>query len=153
MWGALARQLFAYVLTRRGKRVLAFVGLMLLCFITALLIDTRLYLTAGFTGLLTVMTLFAWLASNIKQKRRDRVRERQDAEDAVRRAAVAQARGETIGKAKSTVAGAARTMTSGAVGAAKSGLAGARDTITLRRWRRNADAEDADAAKQGDKVS
>jgi hypothetical protein len=130
MWGALARQLFAYVLTRRGKKVLAFVGTMLLCFVTALLLDLKLYLTAGFTGLLTLVTLIAWLVQGFKQRRGDRLRERQDAEDAVRRAAAAQARGETIGKAKSTVAG--------AVGVAKSGLAGARDTITLRRWRRSA---------------
>ena len=156
MWGALARQLFAYVLTRRGKKVLAFVGTMLLCFVTALLLDLKLYLTAGFTGLLTLVTLVAWLVQGFKQRRGDRMRERQDAEDAVRRAAAAQARGETIGKAKSTVTGAARTMTSGAYGAAKSSLARGRDTITLRRWRRGAaeqsGADMAPDAKQPDKA-
>ena len=49
-WGALVRQLVLFTFTKRGKRVIVFVGLLLLCFVTALLVDLRMYLTAAFTG-------------------------------------------------------------------------------------------------------
>ena len=81
MWGALARQIAAFVLTRRGKKIFAFVGAMLLCFLTAFLIDTRLYLTAGFTGLLAAATLGAWIVQRQRQKQRDRDRKRREAAD------------------------------------------------------------------------
>jgi hypothetical protein len=145
MWGALARQLFAYVLTRRGKKVLAFVGLMLLCFVTTLLIDLRLYLTAAFTGVLAVVALLAWLTSNLRQKRRDRELQRIEAEETLRRAAAAAARSETIGKARSSVADAARSMTSSVYGAAMWGMTGTWEAVTLKRWRHRA----AKSARRG----
>jgi hypothetical protein len=37
MWGALIKQIFAYLLTRRGKKALAFVGTMSL-WVTAVLV-------------------------------------------------------------------------------------------------------------------
>jgi hypothetical protein len=143
MWGAFARQLFAYVLTRRGKKVLAFVGLMLLCFITTLLVDLQLYLTASFTGVLALVTLFAWLIQHVKHRRAERARLRQEVEDTLRRAAAAAARSETMEKARSSVADAARSMTSGVYGAARWGVTGTWDTVTLKRWRRGAAAESA----------
>lgn len=51
MWGAVFRQVFAYVLTRRGKRAIAFIGMMVLCFVTALLSDIKFYISAAFTGI------------------------------------------------------------------------------------------------------
>ena len=137
MWGALVRQLVAYVLTRRGKKVIAFVGTMLMLFVTALLLDTQLYLTAGFTGVLAAVTVVSWAVNNIRQKRRDRERERLQLEEALRRAAAAAARGEKMGKARSTVAGAARTVSGGAanvVGAARSGISATRDKLKI--WKR-----------------
>jgi heme exporter protein D len=131
MWGAFARQLFAYVLTKRGKRVLGFVGTMLLCFVTALLLDLQLYLTAAFTGFLTLLALFAWLTQNVRQRRRERVLARQEAEELQRRAQAAAARAETVSRARSSVAGAARSVTNGAYGVAKSSL-------YFWRWRRTA---------------
>jgi hypothetical protein len=135
MWGAFARQLFAYVLTRRGKKVLAFVGAMLLCFLTALLVDLHLYLTAGFTGVLAVVALFTWLVQHVKHKRAERARLRHEVDETLRRAAAAAARSETMEKARSSVADAARNMTSGVYGAAKWGVTGTWDIVTLRRWR------------------
>ncbi len=137
MWGALVRQLVAYVLTRRGKKVIAFVGTMLLLFVTALLLDTQLYLTAGFTGLLAAATVLSWAVNNIRQRHRDRERERLQLEEALRRAAAAAARGEKMDKARSTFTGAARTVTGGAanvVGAARSGISATRDK--LKFWKR-----------------
>lgn len=137
MWGALARQLFAYVLTKRGKRVLAFVGTMLLCFVTTLLVDLHLYLTAAFTGLLTLVALVAWFTQSIRQRWRDRRRERQEAEEAMRRAQAAAARAESVSRARSSVSGAARSMTNGAYGVAKSSL-------LFWRWRRGAEPQPAE---------
>jgi len=136
MWTALVRQIAFFLITRRGKRIIAFTGAMLLCFITALLIDSRMYLTAGFTGILAVAALVAFVFQYFRQRTEKRGRVRQDAEEAVRRAAAAQTRSEKFDKAKSTVADAARTATGSAANIAdlaKSGIAGARDRLSS--WR------------------
>ncbi len=136
MWTALVRQIVVFLITSRGKRVIAFAGAMLLCFITALLIDSRMYLTAGFTGVLATAALVAFVVQYSRQRTEQRERVRQDAEEAVRRAAAAQARSEKIDKAKSTVADAARTATGSAADIAdlaKTGIAGARDRLSS--WR------------------
>ena len=136
MWTALVRQIVVFFITRRGKRVIAFAGAILLCFITALLIDSRMYLTAGFTGALAAAALIAFIVQYFRQRTEQRERVRQDAEEAVRRAAAAQARSEKFDKAKSTVADAARTATGSAANIAdlaRTGIAGARDR--LRSWR------------------
>ncbi len=136
MWTALVRQIFFFIVTRRGKRIIAFIGAMLLCFITALLIDSKMYLTAGFTGLLAVAALAAFVFQYFRQRTEKRARERQNAEEAVRRTAAAQARSEKFGKAKSTVADAARAATDSAANIAdlaKTGISGARDRLSS--WR------------------
>ena len=61
MWTALVRQIAMFALTRRGKGVLIFVGVILLCFVTAILLDLHLYLTAYFTGALTAAVII-WRA-------------------------------------------------------------------------------------------
>ena len=137
MWGALVRNLVLFVLTRRGKKVIAFVGAMLLCFVTALLIDSRLYLTAAFTGVLAAAALIAFLVQHLRQRFEKRERVRQGVAAAARRAAAAEARSEKIDKAKTAVAEAATGVSSSAaqvVDVAKTGLTGARDRLSS--WRR-----------------
>ena len=56
MWGALARQIAAYALTRRGKKLLAFIGTMLLCFVTAILLDLQMYISAALSGVLAAIS-------------------------------------------------------------------------------------------------
>ncbi len=136
MWTALVRQIAVFLITRRGKRVIAFAGAFLLCFTTALLIDSRMYLTAGFTGALAAAALVAFVIQYFRQRTDQRERIRQDAEEAVRRAAAAQARNEKFDKAKSTVADAARSATSSAANIAdraRKGISGARDRLSS--WR------------------
>ena len=106
MWSAFVRQFAAYALTRRGKKLFAFVGAMLLIFATTLLFDMHLYLTAGFTGVLALVAVAAWVVQNVKLKRKWRERQQRVAEDAIRRAAKAQARSEKIGRTKAAVGGA-----------------------------------------------
>jgi dolichol-phosphate mannosyltransferase len=60
MWAAFVRQFAAYALTRRGKKLFAFLGAMLLCFATTLLIDMQLYASAGFTGLLALAAVVSF---------------------------------------------------------------------------------------------
>ena len=137
MWTALVRQLMVFLFTRRGRRIAAFVGILLLFFITALLIDSRMNLTAGFAGALSVASLIAFVVSSFRHRGRQRDRDRRDAEQSARRAAAAQARSEKLGKARSAFSGAAKTATdsaAGVAGLAKTGLDEARDR--LRFWRR-----------------
>lgn len=151
MWATLFRYLFAFLITRRGKRVIAFVGTMLLCFISALLIDARLYLSAAFTGVLAVVALIAFVTQYIRVRGDKRERERHNFEKAAnkatraegrserkaaRKAARAEALARNIAKAKASVTGAASSVTNNTadmVGAAKTGFsaAGAR----FRSWR------------------
>jgi hypothetical protein len=137
MWTALVRQLMVFLFTRRGRRIVAFIGVLLLFFITALLIDSRMHLTAAFTGAVAVVSLIAFVVNLFRHRGRQRDRERRDAEQSMRRAAAAQARSERIDKARSAVSGAAKTAShraAGMAGLAKTGLDGARDR--LRFWRR-----------------
>jgi Ca2+/Na+ antiporter len=145
MWGALARQLAAYVLTRRGKKTLAFVGTMLLCFITAVLLDLEMYISAGLTGVLAFAALASWVTHSYKHRRE---REQREIERAVRRETAAKSRAERMDYARSTLSGAARNVTtgasnvasgathvaSGAATAAKNGLSGAWSSVS--GWRR-----------------
>ena len=140
MWGALARQIAAYALTRRGKKLLAFIGTMLLCFVTAILLDLQMYISAGLSGVLAVVALVTWITQGFRQRREQ---ERRQVETAARREAAALARGEKIDYAKATVSGAVKSVTSGAayiaggtVRVAWKGLTGARDRVFV--WRKKA---------------
>jgi hypothetical protein len=106
MWSAFVRQIAAYAITRRGKKLFAFIGAMLLCFATTLLIDMQLPLTAGFTGVLAVFAVGAFAVQHVKLKRRGRERLERSAEDAIRRAEKAKARNEKIGETKAAFSGA-----------------------------------------------
>jgi hypothetical protein len=141
MWGAVFRQVFAYLLTRRGKRAIAFVGMMMLCFVTTLLIDTQLYMSAAFTGSLATVLLLTWLLQYWRVRQEAKTRQSRRDEAAIRRQAAAQARGEKIDKAKSAMTDAARTVGKGAAntfGAATSGIASAGGR--MRFWKREGGA-------------
>ena len=125
--GSVIKQIFAYLITRRGKKALAFVGTMLLCFLTAWLIDLRLYLSAAFAGVLAAAALYAFLVQGFRQRRDKRERERKHFLKAEKRAATAQARSEKINKAKVAVAEAAKGVGSAAADffdATKTGVRG-----------------------------
>jgi hypothetical protein len=122
MWSAFARQIAAYAITRRGKKLFAFLGAMLLVFATALLIDMQLFASAGFTGVLAFVAVGAFGVQHVKLKRRQRERQQRMAEDAVRRAERAKARNEKIGQTKAAVGGAYRN-TARAVADAVAGTA------------------------------
>src|SRR5687767_7446400 len=143
MWGALARQIAAYALTRRGKKLLAFIGTMLLCFATAILLDLQMYISAGLSGVLAAVALVTWITQGFRQRREQ---ERRQVETAARREAAALARGEKIDYAKATVSGALKSVTSGTayiaggtVRVAWKGLTGARDKVFV--WRKKAPAQ------------
>ena len=108
MWAAFVRQIAAYAITRRGKKLFAFIGAMLLCFATTLLFDMRLYLTAGFTAVLALVAVAAWVVQNFKLKRKWRELQKRSAEVASHRAEKAKARGEAIDRTKAAVSGALR---------------------------------------------
>jgi hypothetical protein len=108
MWSAFIRQFAAYALTRRGKKLFALLGALLLCFATALLIDMQLTMSASLTGALTLAAAGAFVAQHFKLKRRLRERQQRLADDAIRRAARAKARGEKIGRSKAAFSGAYR---------------------------------------------
>ena len=106
MWSAFVRQIAAYAITRRGKKLFALLGAMLLCFATTLLIDMQLFASASLTGALALFAAGAVGVQHVKLKRRERERRLRMAEDAVHRAARATARRERIGRSKAAFTGA-----------------------------------------------
>jgi hypothetical protein len=130
------RSTVAFALSVFGKTFIAFAIAMLLCLATALLIDLRMYLSAGVTGALAVAALVVFVIQYIRQQKIKRERARRQAEEAIRRAAAAQARNQKMDKAKAAVSDTVRGMASGAagvVGAAKAGFVDARDRFPSRR--------------------
>src|SRR5581483_963334 len=146
MWAALVRQVAVFLFTKRGKRIMIFLGLAALCFLTALLTDSRMYLTAAVTGAFTAILMIALVAGYFGQRAKQRRRAYNEAEQAVRRAAASQARHQKFGKAKSAVTGAAKTASDSAIGAVRRagrgfadagrGLAGAAHRLTFWRGRK-----------------
>lgn len=103
MWAALVRQITAYALTRRGKKFFALIGVLLLCFGAALLVDLKLYVSAAFTTLLALFSAIAYVVQHVKLKRIERERLARKAEAAQLRALAAQARLELIDNTKGTI--------------------------------------------------
>jgi len=140
MWGALFRQLAIFLFTRRGKRIAALIGLVLLGFVTAVLLDSQMYLSAAFSSLMTAAALFAFVFQSIKQRRAERQRMRRAAAEEIQRTAAAQVRAEKRSKTKSRVANAAkaaRSTVSNVARLARTGVAASRNRI--KRWRRRGD--------------
>lgn len=106
MWSAFVRQIAAYAITRRGKKLFALLGAMLLVFATTLLIDMHLFASAGVTGTLALFAAGTVGVQHVKLKRRERERRLRIAEDAIRRAERAKARRERIDRNKAAFAGA-----------------------------------------------
>lgn len=119
MWAAFVRQIAAYAITRRGKKLFALVGVLLLCFATTLLIDMKYTLSAGFTGLLAFLSAVAYVVQHFKIKRAERERLKRQAEDARRRAAALEARADRFGNAKAAFGNAVDGMASGISEAAR----------------------------------
>jgi hypothetical protein len=152
MWRVAVRTIIAFGFSVFGRKIIAFAGATLLLFATAVLVDLKMYVSAGLAGVLALAALIAFCIQYRRQIIANRRRARQQAEAAQRRAASAEARGEKMDKAKAAVAdtvkgmtanaaGAAKTgfagakgMTAGAAGAAKTGFAGARDRV--QGWRK-----------------
>jgi len=107
MWAAFVRQFAAYAITRRGKKLFALIGVLLLCFATSLLIDMQFYTSAAFTAVLAGFSGFAFGVQHVRLKRAERERLRRKAEDARQRAIAAQARLDRIDNARSAVGNAA----------------------------------------------
>jgi hypothetical protein len=138
MWTALVRQLAVFLFTRRGKRIAIGIGVALLCFLTALLTDSKMFLTAGVTGAITAIIVVTLIAQYFRGQAKQRERARREAEQALRRAATSQARGEKLDRAKSAFTNAAQAASSGAtdvVTRAGTGLAGAKERLNF--WRRS----------------
>lgn len=153
MWGFInfgAKLASRYLLPRRWTRYVLLASVPLLSILTALLVDARLYWTAGMAGAFAVVCLIALGMQFFQASREKRERERQRAEDAARRAAASQARAEKIEKVRTSVAEAARGLggtatdltragAASVADAAKKGVGSARDRLSA--WRSKPDAE------------
>jgi membrane protein implicated in regulation of membrane protease activity len=128
------RSTMVFAFSMFGKKVIAAVGAVLLLFATALLLDFHLYTSAGLAGVLSVVALIAFVVQYFRQRKVDREKKQRQAEEAVRRAAAAEARSQKMGKAKSAVSDTVRGMTGSAADMAKTGFNGARDRV--QGWRK-----------------
>ena len=115
-----------YLLPRRWPRYVLLASIVIFSILTTLLIDARLYWTAGVTGLLAAVGLIALGIELILAWRGKAERERLQAERADRRAAAAQVRAEKFEAVRASTAEVAMGLTGSAAGlanAAKSRVA------------------------------
>jgi L-lactate utilization protein LutC len=136
MRAALFRNIAIVMFTKRGKKVITLCGALLLCFISTLLLDWRLYLSATLTGILAAATLTVFAVQHFRQRhykrereqRRvvyEREREQRKVAKATRRIETAKAHHEKFERAKASLAGAATGLSSGAAGFASMAKTGA----------------------------
>ena len=116
MRAALFRNIAIVMFTKRGKQVITLCGALLLCFISTLLLDWRLYLSATLTGTLAAATLTVFAVQHFRQRHYKREREQRKVAKATRRIETAKARHEKFERAKASLAGAATGLSSGAAG-------------------------------------
>jgi hypothetical protein len=139
MWGALIRVGARYAFFRRWKNTIILVAGVLLCAITALLIDAKMYLSAGFIGILAVAVMLGLAAHYLRERREVRENERRKLEQAAKRAAAAEARSERMDKLRATATGVAKGVSGSAAGfvnVAKTGFSDTRDKFDS--WRNKA---------------
>lgn len=134
MWRVMLRAAMAFGFSVFGRKIIALIGVVLSLLATAILVDLKMYVSAGVAGLLAVVALIVFAVQYRRQVIANRNRARQQAEAAQRRAAAAEARSEKVDRAKTAVKDTVMGMTAGAAGAAKTGYAGARDKV--QGWRK-----------------
>jgi Ca2+/Na+ antiporter len=122
MWAALIRNIAVFMFTKRGKKLITLLVAILLCFISTLLLDARLYLSAALTGVLAAATLMVFAVQHFRQRRYKREREQRKIAGVARRAEAAAARSEKIHRAKTSAIETAKGVSSSAAGMAKSGV-------------------------------
>jgi Ca2+/Na+ antiporter len=136
MWRAGIRAAMTFAFTIFGRKVIALAGTIILLFATAILLDLKMYISAGLAGVLAFAALIAFFIQYRRQIKANRIRARRQEEAAQKRAAAAQARNQKMDKAKAAVSDTVRGMASGAagvVGAAKAGFVDARDRFPKRK--------------------
>jgi Ca2+/Na+ antiporter len=134
MWRAGIRAAMTFAFTIFGRKVIALAGTVILLFATALLLDLKMYISAGLAGLLAFAALIAFFIQYRRQIKANRIRARRQEEAAQKRAAATEARNQKMDKAKAAVSDTVKGMASGAADAARSGYSGARDRID--GWRK-----------------
>jgi type II secretory pathway pseudopilin PulG len=122
LWGVLLRIGTRYVFFRRWRNLLILSGALLLCAMAAILLDAKMYLSAGVVGVIGALALITFPLQYFRVRRENRERERRNVVEAARRAEAARIRGEQIDTAKKMVADAARAATSSATNVADLGL-------------------------------
>jgi Ca2+/Na+ antiporter len=123
-----------FAFTIFGRKVIALVGTIILLFATAVLLDLRMYISAGLAGMLAIAALVVFFIQYRRQIKANRLRAQRQEEASQKRAASAQARNQTMDKAKAAVSDTVKGMASGAADAAKSGYSSARDRV--QGWRK-----------------
>jgi Ca2+/Na+ antiporter len=134
MWRVAIRAILAFGFSVFGRKVIALGGAIVLLFATALLVDLKMYVSAGLAGALAFAAVIAFFVQYRRQIVANRRRAQVQAEAAQRRAAAAEARSEKVDRAKAKVADTVKGMTAGAAGVAKTSYAGARDRV--QGWRK-----------------
>lgn len=134
MWRLGLRAAMTFAFSIFGRKVIALAGTVILLFATAVLLDLKMYISAGLAGLLALAALVAFFIQYRRQLKANRIRARRQEEAARKRAAATDARNEKLGRAKIRVTDTVKGMTAGAADAAKFGFAGARDRV--QGWRK-----------------
>src|SRR4051794_13777018 len=82
MWAVLLRIGSRYAFFRRWRNVMILSGALALCAIGALLLDTKMYLSAAVVGLVGVILLITFPWQYFRVRRENRERERRNVEEA-----------------------------------------------------------------------
>jgi hypothetical protein len=150
MWAVLIRLGSRYAFFRRWKSIITFGSIALLCAIAAILIDAKMYLSAGVIGFVGLTALALIVTQFFRQRQYEKDRERRKLEQVAQRAVAAQIRSERVDKAKATFADAATSSAASVAGMARTGAAGAAATFAgAAKSATSGAASVADLAKTG----
>lgn len=87
MWRAGIRAAMTFAFTIFGRKVIALAGTVILLFATAILLDLKMYISAGLAGVLALAALIAFFIQYRRQIKANRIRARRQEEAAQKRAA------------------------------------------------------------------
>src|SRR5258708_39042370 len=122
MWRIGLRAAMTFAFSIFGRKVIALAGMIILLFATAILLDLKMFISAGLAGVLAVVALIGFFIQYRGQGKANRIRAEREEEAAQKRAAAAQNRSEKMGKAKAGVAGKGKGIDNGAAHVGKAGV-------------------------------
>src|SRR5258708_25614380 len=98
MWRIGLRAAMTFAFSIFGRKVIALAAMIILLFATAILLDLKMFISAGLAGVLAVVALIAFFIQYRRQVKANPIRAQRREEAAQKRAPASQARRQKMGR-------------------------------------------------------